>query len=223
MKRLFAILSIVVGIVMFLLACSKSSHDTLAFVGDESDMKSSYDIYPKEYFPYTDIFYDTLMFPPDITGEYEMTGTFVNGYYEYYNANTHQYVPYPSGAYPVSKAMNFIIEDQVNGMAIIKFRLKNNDGNYQPWQESEAYIFGNVFAKNNNRDFLICFDSTEDPKNGVVYYRGNILKGTITDTGIQNLERWSVIKDRNYSTLLPYTLNVGGYEHYHADLVPRNE
>ena len=220
LKRSFAILSIVLGVVAFLVGCSKDNHETLAFVGDESEMISCYDIYPAQYFPISGINYDTLVFPPDIVGEYEMNGTFFDGYYEKYNQSTHQYDPYPTQFFPRNKIMNIVIEEQVNGMAKIRFRYKTNSGNYQTWHESDAYIYGNVFSEN-SYDFLVCFDDVEDPGNGVVYYRGNIIKGTINETGIVNVERWSVIRDRTYTTLLPQTLNVGGYEHYHADFAAR--
>lgn len=215
LKRSTAILSIVMGMVIFLLGCSKANHETLAFIGDESNMKSCYEIYPENYFP-NGISQELMegRFPPDIVGEYEMNGDFVDGYYEYYNQFTHQYVKLPDAAFN-PKTMCIIIEDQVNGMAKIRFSFKKNN-DYKVWYETNAYIYGNVFSENSN-DFMICFENTEG--SGICeYYRGNIVKGRKDETGIVNIDTWSVIKDRNFSALVYGIYNVGGYEHYHANV-----
>lgn len=220
LKRSSIIIGLVLGMVLFLLGCSKGSQDTLAFVGDESDMKSCYDIYPEEYFPQS--ISQTIRdgrFPPDIVGEYEMNGSFADGYYEYYDQYTHQYKPYPAGSYPASKSMYIIIEEQVNGMAKIKFAYKKNN-TYTKWYEAEAYIFGDVYSENNKNDFIICCDNVE-AGGETNYYRGNIIKGTISDSGILNIDTWSVIKDKDPLTPVPRSLNIGGYEHFHADLAVR--
>ena len=218
MKRSSAILSIVLGMLLFLLGCSKSNHDTVAFVGDESDMKTCYELYPEQYFP-NGISQDLKdgRFPPDLVGEYEMNGTCIDGNYEYYNQMTHQYVALPSMAY-TPKSMYIIIEEQVNGMAKIKFAFKKNN-NYKDWYESDAYIYGNVFSDNQN-DFMICYENTQGTET-VKYYRGNIITGTIGPDGITNIHTWSVIKDRDFPSLIQGIYNVGGHEHYHADKAVR--
>lgn len=208
--------------VLFLLGCSKGSQDTLAFVGDESDMKSCYDIYPEEYFPQS--ISQTIRdgrFPPDIVGEYEMNGAFADGHYDYYDQYSQQYKPYPAGSYPATKSMYIIIEEQVNGMAKIKFAYKKNN-TYTKWYEAVAYIFGDVYSENNKNDFIICCDNVE-AGGETNYYRGNIIKGTISDSGILNIDTWSVIKDKDPLTPVPRSLKIGGYEHFHADLAERKK
>ena len=174
-------------------------------------------IYPQQYFPTSEINQEVLngRFPPDITGEYEMIGDFVDGYYEYYNQQTHQYQVLPSQAYPVSKTMYIIIENQVNGMAKIRFSLNGE------WFDSNAYIFGDVYSYNNT-DFVVLFENTQGT-DAVKYFRGNILKGKISAEGIQNITTWSVIKDRQFSSLVYGIYNLGGHEQYHADFAGRKK
>lgn len=223
LKRLSVILSLIVATLLFLAGCSKENHDSLAFVGDESDMKSCYDIYPEECFP-SDVAIPIALrdgrFPPDIEGEYEMHGTFADGYYEYWDVSKNKYVPYPAGSYPLNKSMYIIIEGQVNGMAKIRFAFKKQN-DYKVWYETEAYVYGNVYSEDYKNDFIICFENVEAAGN-TDYYRGNILKGTISDSGILNIETWSVIKDKKPFAPVPRSLNVGGYEHYKADIANNN-
>lgn len=220
LKRTTVILCFVLGL-LFLLACSKSNHETLAFIGDESEMKTCYQIYPEQYFP-NSISQDLFdgRFPPDLTGEYEMDGSFVDGYCEYYNQLTHQYVAYPPNAYPPRKSMYIIISEQVNGMAKIKFSVKRqNDGDYKDWYETSAYIYGNIYSDNNS-EFVLCYDSNEDA--GIIrYYYGNIIKGTIDVSGIKNIETWMIIKDRKFTSETHGMMNVGGQMHYYADIAER--
>lgn len=219
LKRSSTIISIFLGVVIFLMGCSKGNHETLAFVGDESDMMNCYQIYPEQYFPgsLSNIIKDGK-FPPDLVGEYEMNASFGDGTYEYYNQQTDQYVPLPQGAY-TPKSMYIIIEDQVNGMAKIKFSFKRNNV-YKDWYEANAYIYGDVFSENNKRDFIICYENTQGTET-CMYFRGNIISGTIGEDGISNIHTWSIIKDREYSALIRGIYNVGGYEHYHADFAER--
>lgn len=222
LKRLSFIIIIVSGMFLFLLGCTKDGQDTLAFIGDEKDMKTCYEIYPEEYFP--TVIDNQLCegrFPPDIVGEYEMNGSFVEGHYEYYDQTSHQYKPYPTGAYPALKSMYIIIEEQVNGMARIRFAFKrSNQSDYNDWYDTDAYIYGDVYSEN-SKDFLICFENIEG--SGVCkYIRGNIIKGTIDESGILNIDTWSVIKDRDFTPPPVHGINdEGGYEHYHADFAAR--
>lgn len=204
-------LIIITAIMSLLLPGCSKNNETLALIGDESDMMSYYQIYPQQYFPISEINQETLngRFPPDITGEYEMTANFVDGYYEYYYGGT--YMPYPY--YPPQKMMNIIIEDQVNGMAKIKFSLEGEQF------ETEAYIYGNVFS-DNNTDFVMFFENSQGT-DVVKYYRGNIVKGSICSEGIRNIHTWTVIKDREFDNLINFILNVGGYEHRYNDFAER--
>lgn len=220
MKRSFAILSLVLGVLLFLLGCSKGNNDTMALIGDESEMKSCYQIYPADYFPSS--ISQTVKdgrFPPDIVGEYEMNGTFVEGTYEYYNQITQQYVSLPPQAY-TPKSMYIIVEEQVNGMANIRFSFKRNN-DYKEWYTARAYIYGDVFSDNPD-DFMICYENTQgtDICN---YFRGNIISGTIGENGISNINTWTIIKDRNYPSLIQGVYNIYGYEQYHADLAERKK
>lgn len=217
-KRSSAILSIVLGMMIFLLGCSKANHETVAFVGTESDMKTCYQIYPEQYFP-SEINRELAegRFPPDLVGEYEMNGTCVDGTYEYYNQMTHQYVALPSTAY-TPKSMYIIIEEQVNGMARIRFAFKKNN-NYKDWYVADAYIYGDVFSDNPN-SFMICYENTQGTET-VKYHRGNIITGTVGQDGITNINTWSIIKDRDCPSLIHGIYNIGGYEHYRADFAER--
>lgn len=219
LKRPLAILSIVLGVVAFLVGCSKDNHETLAFVGDESEMLTCYQIYPEQYFP--NGISETIRdgkFPPDLVGQYEMVASFGDGTYEYYNQQSHQYVQLPQGAY-TPKSMYIIIEEQVNGMAKIKFAFKRNN-DYKDWYEADAYIYGDVFSETNSNDFIICYENSQGTET-CRYFRGNIIKGTIGEDGISNIHTWSIIKDREFASLIHGIYNVGGYEHYHADLAVR--
>lgn len=217
MKRYIAILSIIFGItLLFLVGCKKSNNDTIAFVGDEKDMKSCFDIYPAQYFPYKTVDYDTLMFPPDVEGTYEMNGEFVECTYEFYNGV--YYIPVPSMS---PKTIKIIIEEQVNGMAKLKFATKRN-GDYNNWHTVDAYIYGDVYAESGNRDFIICYEYMEH-SGDFDYDRGNIIKGTISEAGINNIHVWSIIKDRDPKEDKPMIYNYYGYEHYKADIAERLE
>lgn len=225
LKRSLAIFSLVAGMILFLMGCSKSSHDTLAFIGTESDMKTCYEIYPEQYFP-SEIS-DALRegrFPPDIVGEYEMDGTLVcDSYYEWYVPTTHQYSEIPN--YPDYKGMYIIVKDQINGMATIKYSHKNQPWNdFEEWKETQAYVYGNVYSENKN-DFVLCFELIEDNNGVCSYHRGIMIKGKIDETGIKNIHRWSVVKDVtiNTTTTPPYTLKVGGHEHFYANIAERQD
>lgn len=219
-RRLSVILSLFIATLLFMAGCSKGNHDSLAFVGDESDMRSCYDIYPQQYFPQG--ISQTLCegrFPPDIEGEYEMNGTCVIGTYEYYNQVTQQYVQLPQQAY-TPKSMYIIIEGQVNGMANIRFSFKRNN-DYKDWYTAQAYIYGDVFSDHPN-DFIICYENTQGTET-CSYFRGNIITGTIGENGIANINTWSIIKDREFASLIQGIYNVYGYEQYHANLAERKK
>lgn len=218
-KRSSAILSIVLVMIVFLLGCSKTNHETLAFVGTESDMKTCYQIYPEDHFP-SQISQELMegRFPPDIVGSYEMPGTLADAYYEYYNPASHQYIPYPEQMYQqmMHKSMYIIIEEQVNGMAKLSFSTKKS-GDYKNWHSVDTYIYGD---SHNNNDFVVCYEFTEEAGD-FTYIRGNIIKGTITPEGIKNIHVWSIIKDRTPKEDKPMIYNYYGYEHYSAEIAER--
>ncbi len=219
LKRLFAILSVVLGTIMFLSGCSKDNHNTLAFIGDESNVKHYYQVYPENYFPNgISPKVKDGRFPPDLIGEYEMNASNGDGTYEYYNMQTQQYVQLPQMAYS-PKSMYIIIEDQVNGMAKIRFSFKRNN-DYKEWYEAEAYIYGDVYSENNSKDFMICYENIQGT-DACRYFRGNIITGTIGENGISNIHTWSIIKEREFASLIHGIYNVNGYEHYHADFAER--
>lgn len=228
-KRLSVILSIVLGMMTFLLGCSKANHETIAFVGDESGMKTCYEIYPEQYFPGPAAIPQELKegrFPPDLVGEYEMIHPTYSGTYEYYEQASHQYKPYPSQTYATlsRRSMYIIIEEQVNGMAKIKFSFKKNDGfDYKDWYEQNAYIYGNVYSENES-DFILCYENTEYAGSNANYFRGNIIKGVVDSDGIHDIQVWSIIKDRKYSGgEYQGLLQLYGYEHAVHNLAVRRK
>ena len=199
MKYSLAKISLVLGIFIFLLGCSKDNHETLAFIGDESDMPTCYQIYPEQYFP-TVISQELKdgMFPPDITGEYELHGDIVDGTYAMYNYVQQQYISVPLMSYK-EKYLYMVVEDQINGMAKMRFALKNNStSEYKNWFEVDAYIYGDVINPNNtNPDaFMICFENVED---GGIYSSNiaNIITGKVTEDGIVDIDYWTIYKKVN--------------------------
>lgn len=221
MKRNIVIFSIVIGIVLlFLVGCKKSTSDTIAFVGDEKDMMSCYDIYPQDYFP-QDISQDIRdgRFPPDLVGEYEIPCKLVDAYLEFYNSASHRYIPWPDQMYQQIRYMSWyiIIEEQVNGMAKLSFSTKKTGG-YNDWLSVDAYIYGDWHY--NGNDFLICYEYTDEARD-FTYIKGNIIKGTITSEGIKNIDIWSIIKDRTPKEDAPMILNYNGYVHYSDDIAER--
>ena len=225
-KRSLISITVSLGAFLLLWGCSKSSHDTLAFVGDESDMKTCYQIYPEDYFP-TTISQDVRdgLFPPDLTGEYEMIHATYEGTYAMYNQQSHQYEPYPQAVYDNLsrvRSMYIVVEDQINGMAKIRFSLKMNDNfGYVDWYEADAYIYGNVYSDKKN-DFVLFYENTENA-GSAIYYRGNIIKGIVDSLGIHNINYWSIIKDRSFESEFPGLQMQYGFEHAHHNLAIRKE
>lgn len=221
------ILTIAFGVALSLLwSCSKNNHDTIAFVGDESDMKEYYDIYPQQYFPESEINQELKdgLFPPDMVGEYEVIHPEYSGTYKYYDQYSQEYVPYPQQAYTnlSRRSMYIKVEDQVNGMAKIKFSFKNNDDlDYKDWYEEDAYVYGNVYSENNN-EFMLCYENTEYAGDAI-YYRGNIIKGTVDSIGIHDIRIWSIIKKRSFKTEFHGIMQVYGYEKAVKDLAIRRK
>ncbi len=221
-KRSLSLITVFCVMFLLLWGCSKSNHDTLAFVGDESDMKTCYEIYPEQYFPDPAAIPQKLKegrFPPDIVGNYEMPGTLADAYYEYYNPASHQYIPYPQQIYQqmLNKSMYIIIEEQVNGMMKLSFSTKKS-GDYKNWYSVDAYVYGDWHG--NGNDFVACYEFTEEAGD-FTYIRGNIIKGTITPEGIKNIDVWSIIKDRTPEEDKPMIINYYGYEHYSAEIAER--
>ena len=215
LKRSRIFLTAFLGVIMLLLGCSKSGHNTIAFVGDESDVKHYYQVYPELYFPpsISQNLKDGL-FPPDLTGEYEVIHPTYDGTYEYYDQITHSYIPYPAPVYTSlsRRSMYIIIENQVNGMARIKFAFKQNDNfDYVDWYDECAYIYGNIYS-DNKKEFMLCYENTE-LAGDANYYRGNIIKGTVDEQGIHNINIWSIVKDRSFEEEFPGLLNQYGFEH----------
>lgn len=218
-KRLSAILSVVLGTILFLLGCSKSNHETLAFVGDESDMKTCYEIYPEDYFPNASISEEIRdgRFPPDIVGEYEINVEFVEGHYSWYKPSSQNYEDYPNSAYSKNKSVYIIIEEQVNGKAKIKFSTKKS-GDYKKWNEVDAYIYGDVYS--NKKDFVIYYEYTESAGE-FSYIRGCMIKGAVENTGMSNIDMWSIIKGRAPDGDYPQIYSLYSRDQYHADFADK--
>ncbi len=220
LKRLFAILSVVLGTIMFLSGCSKDNHNTLAFIGDESEMKSCYEIYPQQYFPseISDLLREGR-FPPDIVGEYEMRCHKEDESGAIYYPPTQQTMPLNNESV---KSLCFIVENQINGMAKITIGLKNYGPDYQWNDPTDVYIYGNVYDEDNSKMFMLCYQSIQGDDNTTYkIYNGNIITGTIDKDGIKNVDYWFVVKQVNVNNpSAPYPIE-GSYAHYHADFAER--
>lgn len=217
-KRSLSLITVFSVMFLLLWGCSKSNHDTLAFVGDESDMKTCYQIYPEEYFP--NVISPELRegcFPPDIVGEYEMRGHLVDESFAIYYPTTSQTIPF----HQVQETFLYIIiKDQINGMARIKIGAKNNGDEYQWFDETDAYLYGNVYK--DGKKFVLCYETLEDKENTPYKVTiGNIITGTIDTDGIKNVDYWYVFKQVTVSnSITPYPLE-GGYAYYHADFAAK--
>lgn len=203
---------------LFLLGCSKSNHDTIAFVGDENEMKTCYELYPEQYFP-SGISQELKdgKFPPDLVGEYEMHGSLIDDAGSYYNPLNPQ-LPMPLYHEP-EKSLCFIVEDQINGMAKITVGVKHNGTDYQWNDATDAYIYGNVYDEGNSKKFMLCYQNiVGDDNTPYKNYNGNIITGTLDKDGIKNVDYWYVVKQVTLSspnTIYPIE---GSYAHYHADI-----
>lgn len=213
LKRSTAILSIVLGMMIFLLGCSKANHDTLAFVGDESDMKTCYQIYPEQYFP-NEISQELREghFPPDLVGEYEIKAHLVDASVNAYYPLNHMTVPIPQVD---ETSLYLTVTDQVNGMAKIAIDITNITSTER--YEADAYIYGDVYSDNGQK-FMLCYETAEDKENTPYkIYIGNIITGTLDQGGIKDVDYWYVFKKVTVSSeYTPYPLE-GSYVHYHAD------
>lgn len=226
-KRSLSLLTVFCVMFLLLWGCSKSNHGTLAFVGDESDMKTCYQIYPEEYFP--NVINPELRegrFPPDIVGEYEMRGHLVDESFAIYYPTTSQTIPFHQVQ---ETSLYIIIKDQINGMAKIKIGAKNNSNEYQWFDETNAYIYGNVNNNDDDKDdnndsqrFMLCYETLEDKENTPYKVTiGNIITGTIDTDGIKDVDYWYVFKQVTVSnSITPYPLE-GGYAYYHADIAAK--
>lgn len=224
-KHSYVIFGLLLALTL-LCGCKKGNHDTVVLFGDESYVKPIDVIYPKNYrnewktiAPGNDTVYDGVI-PPDLTGEYLITGRFAGG-----NEWIHQYdsdIPYPYDSDPsvLNKYIYFRVKDQKNGIAKLYLCMYNNPNGYKAeFMVDTAYIFGDG-AKN---EFTLCFDTHEKPGNtGVEYFYGIIITGVIHHPdenddrdGIANVKRWSVIKRRKEGSSTPsYYWLVGGQRLY---------
>lgn len=223
---------------LVLFGCSKSSHDTIIHLGDEHYKSPVDDIYPKNY---RDLWktlaptcsgtvYDGI-FPPDITGLYEMEGIYQGGNEEIYQGDGYvNLVTNETMSYYGKKYLYLLIEEQKNGIAKLKFKTKfktplNPPYNYDDWYEIDtAYIWGN----GENGCFTMCFECVIR-QGSKSYNNGFVINGTqkmgndvATDT-INNMEFWTVIKGRDPDSDQPGIMKVGGQCLYSSDLVVKKE
>ena len=225
MRRLSSVIfGLVLAITLF--GCKKDNHDTVALFGDEHYVKPLDVVYPENYrneWKNIASGYDTVydgVIPPDLTGEFLITGVFGGG-----NEWIHQYdtdIPYPYDNDPslLNKYIYFRVKDQKNGIAKLYLCMFNNPNGYKAeFVVDTAYIYGDG-ARN---EFTICFDTHEKPGNtGVEYFYGIIITGIIhypdendSRDGIANVTRWSVIKQRKEGeSTPPYYWLVGGQRLY---------
>lgn len=223
---------------LVLFGCSKSSHDTIIHLGDEHYKSPVDDIYPKNYrdlwktlAPSCDnTVYDGI-FPPDITGLYEMEGTYRGGNEEIYQGGEYvSLVTSGTMSYYGTKYLYLLVEEQVNGVAKLRFKTRyktplNPPYNYDDWNEIDSvYIWGD----GENGCFTMCFEC--GIKMGSKYYTNGFIingkkmirDGVDTDT-ISNIEFWSVIKGRDPDSDQEGIMKVGGQCLYSSDLVVKKE
>ena len=162
------------------------------------------------------------MFPPDITGEYELEASLLDGTYARYNQSYGDYMVVQTFLYSY-KGIRFSIVNQVNGMATIKISIKNNvSSNYGKPLETTAYIFGDVFSTDANKrsDFIFCFEDKEDPGTASVYkaYTGSIIAGTVETVGgvkkLKDIKYYTVYKNVEYKALVQQVPREGGHAFY---------
>ena len=117
-------------------------------------------------------------------------------------------------------SLYFIVKDQINGMARIKIGVKNNSTEYQWFDETDAYLYGNVYK--DGQKFMLCYETLEDKENTPYKVTiGNIITGTIDTDGIKDVDYWYVFKKVTVSNpITPYPLE-GGFAYYHADLATK--
>lgn len=127
------------------------------------------------------------------------------------------------------KYLYLLIEEQVNGIAKLKFKTNyrnpiNPPYNYDTWNEIDtAYVWGNGATG----DFTLCFDCwiAQGNKN---YKNGFIINGKkrVAQDGsesIANMEFWTVIKKRSPNNDQPGIMKLGGQNMYFSSLVLKKE
>lgn len=240
MKRSVAILTVVFGMVALLLTgCSKDNHDTIIHLGDESFKSPLDSIYPKQYRDLwktvapscSDKVYEGI-FPPDITGLYEMEGQYYGSDEQINQGGT--YVPLVTPTtmgYYGKRYLYLLIEEQNNGVAKLKFKTKYQTPlpepyDYNDWNEIDtAYIWG----YGGDGAFTLCFECQIQQPGEKTYFDGFIVNGKVnqqnddTPTSISNMEFWTVIKRRNPDNDQPGIMKVGGQNMYFSSLVVKKE
>lgn len=232
-KDYFKIVCVVFGMLFALFSsCKKNNHNTIAFFGDEKYMKSIDSIYPEGYRDewkilapgYEDTVYNGF-FPPDLTGEFLITGKFGAGNEWIHRDDEDIPYPYNDDIYALNKYVYFRVKDQKNGIAKLYFCMYNKpDGNSRTaYTVDTAYIYG----KGNKNEFTLCFDAIEVPGNtGIEYDYGIIITGkrhypdTINPAeGISDVKMWRVIKNRggNIDNVAFYWIVGGQRLYYDAD------
>ena len=228
LKRSSTILSVVIGIVaLFLVGCSKDGHDTIIHLGDESYKSPLDSIYPKRYRDLwktiasscSDTVYDGL-FPPDVTGLYEIEGLILGSDVEYTEGS-----PAPYSA-PQKRYYYFLIEDQINGIAKLKFCTRSLRPLPKPYDYDSWYSIDTVYIWGCGDEglFSICFDNVFPTPSSVSYNQGFVFNGRISESNdnskqriVSDIEVWYVYKNRNQIQDIPNIIKIGGQECYYAE------
>lgn len=223
LKRSSVILSIVLGIVVFF-SCSKSNHNTLVLLGDESYLKSIDDVYPRSYrneWPTIAPSYYYInsdnevapkpnegLFPPDLTGEYDLKLQYISGLFSVnFNGN---YINIPGS----DKVMRIKISNQKNSFADLEFRLNNKS-----YPNEGAYIYGTVDPDDPNKgEITICFEYSEVYAEfgdvTMTNFYGCMLTGEYYYGYIKNARLWMVINGRSPVEEMNYSYLLGGQQFY---------
>ena len=229
-RRSTDIACIIIGMILAISGCKKDNHEAIIHIGDESYMKTVDQIYPIDYrnlWPSiytncTDTVYDGL-FPPDITGLYEIEGLFGGSNMEHFINGS--YIP---NAVSPKRYYYLLIEEQINGIAKLKIKTKNNKPLPRPFKFNEwytidtAYIFGYVDTLGGH--FSLSFNMFESAGD-FSYSHGFIINANIPKANenqpksLTDVEVWNLIKARNPDEDLPLIMKVGGQDLYYNDSV----
>lgn len=223
-KRLVIILSFLIGALFLIIGCSKSNHEALAILGDESYLKSVDEVYPKVYrnnwpeLAPDDYHFDNNvvvpvpdegLFPPDMNGDYDIRLKYINGDFTvYYNGNLIGPIP------ALDCVMSLKISNQKNGIA--KFDFKLGDKSYPI---DNVYIYGITDDDNDKKGrFTLCFNYSENYGDvggeSMVNYYGCIITGIIDNDKISDARCWMVIKDRYPSEIVNMAYVIGGQQFF---------
>lgn len=226
LKRSIAILTVIVGFFLLLLGCSKNNHDVLVLLGDESYLKSIDEIYPKNYREEWPVIAPNYyhfnnenevvpklnegLFPPDMTGDYNINFHYINGTFMVDFNGVHINVP---GS---DRQVSFKISDQTNSIADFEFNI-----NGRSYPVENVFIYGNVDPEDSTKaEYSICFEYSEEygeyNGNPMSLTYGCVITGVLENGVAKNGRYWILIKNRYPVEETNYSYILGGQQLYVA-------